>query len=393
VAVKRTPALLAPALLLPLAAVAALAHKLPSSLAIALDAAPLLVFGAGALLGLVTRRARLMLGVVILALAASALMNVSSRSVFDAVALLLPLNLAVVVWLGDENPYSGRGALLFAITLLQTAAIAVLLNPGLAPLAEALDVPLVRARLGTWTSLSQLELFVFAAALALLALRFFRHGQSLAAGAAWALVASFLALDGVASGGQAGVHFAAAGGLLLVGATREPRHRVAVDGVTQLPMRIELQRAIRRLKRGYVLALVEVDDYGNFRQDHGATAAHRMLRLIARRLRQVGGGGHAFHCDGPMFAVLFPRTPLGVAVRQLEAVRATVEELTIDLSVAGPQPASRRVQAGTVERTLSVTISAGVTQTTPGTDPKQAFDAADRALARAREAGMNCVSH
>jgi len=106
--VKRAPSLIAPALLLPLAAFAGLAHKLPASLATALDAAPLLVFGSGALLGLYTRRAA-HVGVVILALADSALVNVGSRSVFDAVALLLPLNLAVVVWLGDENPLRGAG--------------------------------------------------------------------------------------------------------------------------------------------------------------------------------------------------------------------------------------------------------------------------------------------
>jgi len=391
--VKHTPALIAPALLLPLAAVAALPHTLPAPLAIALDAAPLLVFGAGALLGLATRRARLTLGVVILALAVSALMNVSSRSVFDAVALLLPLNLAVVVWLGDENPYAGRGALLFAITLLQTAVIAVLLNPGLAPVTDALDVPLARARLGTWTSLSQLEVFVFAGALGLLVLRFVKHGQSLAVGAAWALVASFLALDGFSSGAPVGVHFAAAGALLVIGATWEPRHRVAIDEVTQLPMRIELHRAARRLRGRYVLALVEVDDYPTFRHDHGTAAAHSMLGLVARRLRQVGGGGHPYHCEGPLFAVLFPKTPLSAAIRQLEAVRARVEELTIDLAVAGPQPTSRRVHAGTVKRTLSVTISAGVTESTAASDPKQAVDAADRALARARQAGMNCVAH
>ena len=391
--VKRLPALIAPALLLPLAAAAALANKLPATLATAIDAAPLIVFGSGALLGLYTRRARLMVGIVILALADSALMNVGSRSVFDAVALLLPLNLAVVVWLGDENPFAGRGALLFAITLLQAAVIAVLLNPGLAPVTESLEVPLARAHLGTWTSLSQLAVFAFVAALGLLIARFFLHGQSLAAGAAWALVASFLALDGLASGGHTGVHFAAAGALFLVGATREPRHKVAIDAITHLPMRIELQRALRRLKRDYVLAMVEIDDYPNFRQEHGAGAAHKILRLIARRLRQIGGGGQAYHCDGPTFAVLFPRAGMTVALRELEAVRATVEELTIDLAVAAPPPTSKRVQAGTLERTLSVTVSAGVTESVPGKDSKQVLDAAERALARAREAGMNCVSH
>jgi GGDEF domain-containing protein len=391
--VKRAPALIAPALLLPLAAVAGLAHKLPASLATVLDAAPLLVFGSGALLGLFTRRARLLVGVVILALADSALVNVGSRSVFDAVALLLPLNLAVVVWLGDENPFAGRGALLFAITLLQAAIIAVLLNPHLSPVSEALDVPLASSRLSTWTGLSRLSIFSFLAALGLLVARFYLHGQTLAAGAAWALVASFLALDGVSSGGPVGVHFAAAGVLLLVGATWEPRQVIATDEITRLPTRIELMRAIRRVTSRYTVAFVEVDDYAHFRDEHGVEAAQRMLRLIAKRLRRTAHGAQAYYCEGAMFAVLFPRVPAKSAIRHLDAVRIAVEDVTVDVSVAEPPPASRLVRAGVVERTVSVTISAGVAESgKPGEDPKPVLEAAERALARARGAGMNRVS-
>ena len=390
---KRAPSLIAPALLLPLAAVAGLAHKLPSSLATALDAAPLLVFGSGALLGLFTRRARLMVGVLILALADSALVNVGSRSVFDAVALLLPLNLAVVVWLGDENPFAGRGALLFAVTLLQAAIIAVLLNPQLSPVSDALDLPLASSRLSTWTGLSRLSVFSFLTALGLLVARFYLHGQTLAAGAAWALVASFLALDGVSSGGPVGVHFAAAGALLLVGATWEPRQVIATDEITRLPTRIELMRAIRVIPSRYTVAFVEVDDYARFRDAHGVEAAQRILRLIAKRLRRTAHGAQAYYCEGPVFAVLFPRFPAKLAIRHLDAVRIAVEDLTVEVSVAEPPPASRLVRAGVVERTVSVTISAGVAETgKPGEDPKPVLEAAERALARAREAGMNRVS-
>jgi len=390
--VKSGPALVAPALLLPLAAAGAMAHQLPASLATAVDAAPLLVLGGGALLGLVTRRARLMVGVIILALADSALVNVGSRSVFDAVALLLPLNLAVVVWLGDENPFAGRGGLLFAITLLQAAVIAVLLNPGLAPVIESLDLSIVSASLGTWTGLPRLAFCSFAAALGLLVAQFFMYGQTLAAGAAWALVASFLALDGVSTGGPVGVHFAAAGALLLAGATREPRQVIATDETTGLPARIELQRAVRRLTKPYTVAYVEVDDFAVFRAEHGIEGAHRILRLVARQLRRMGGGGHAYSCEGPTFAVLFPGVPAKSAMRCLDAVRIAVEDLTVEVSVAGPPPASRTLRAGVVERTVSVTISAGVAEAQPGENPRLVLEAAEQALTRARQAGMNRVS-
>jgi diguanylate cyclase (GGDEF)-like protein len=378
--------------LLPAAAAVTMTHRLPASIATAVDAAPLLVFGSGALLGLLTRRARLMVAVVVLALADCALANVGGRTIFDAVALLLPVNIAVVVWLGDENPLAGRGALLFAITLLQAAIIAVLLNPGLAPVTESLDLPLVSARMGMWTALPRLSVLLFAVALGIVIARFFLHGQTLAAGAAWALVASFLALDGVTAGGPVGVHFATAGLFLLVAATREPRVKVAKDDLTGLPTRIEFQKALRRLTKRYTVAYVEVDDFPSFRTEHGTDAARRMLRSVAKQLRRMGGGGHAYYCEGPTFAVLFPGTSAKRAIQYLDAVRVAIEDVTVEVSVT--EPASHPSKPGrVVERTVSVTISAGVAEAVaPSADPKQVTDAADRALARAKQAGMNRVS-
>lgn len=390
---QRAPSLVAPALLLPVAAAAMLAQKLPDPLATAIDAAPLLVFASGALLGLVTRRGRLVTGVVVLALADCALVNVGSRTVFDAVALLLPLNLAVLVWLGEDNPQAGRGALLFGIMLLQAALVAALQlqHPQIATVTESLEQPLVGQSFGTWSALPRPAVLVYAAAFGLVLTRALRHGHALAVGAAWALVASFLGLDAISAGGAGGVHFATAGLLLLVGATWEPRLIAATDDVTGLPTRMEFNRALRNLPRRYAVAYVEIDDFLTFRAAHGSPAARRMLRLVARRLARVSGRGRAFYCD-PTFAVVFPWTPAKRAARHLDAVRVAVEDLTMDIELGGRTPAARAARAGLVERTVSVTISAGVAESRGGAEPRQVAEAAERALERARQAGMNRVS-
>jgi GGDEF domain-containing protein len=390
--VRRTPSLLAPALLLPAAAAVALTRHLPGPVATAVDAAPLFVFAGGALLGLVTRRARLLVAVIVLALADCALANVGGRTVFDAIALLLPVNIALVVWLGDENPLAGRGALLFAIILLQAAIIAVLVNPGMASVTESLDLPLVSARLGMWTALPQLSVICFVAALGLLVARFFWHGQPLAISAAWALVASFLALDGVATGARAGVHFATAGALLLFGAAREPRAKVTLDEVTRLPARIEFHRALRRLTKRYTLGYVEVDDYVHIRAEHGVEAAHRILRGVAKRLRRIREG-QVYHVEGALFAVLFPGAVAKRAIRALDAARIAIEDLAVDVAVTEPAAQAGAKPSRVIERTVSVTVSAGVAEAAgPGADSRQVIEAAEHALVRAREAGMNRVS-
>ncbi len=397
---------LAPALLLPLAATLTLTRRLPDSLATLVDAAPLLVFGGGALLGLITQRGRLVLGVVVLALADCALVNFSGRATFDAVALLLPLNLAVIAWLRDENPLAGRGALLFGLALLQAAFVAMLQRSEPAVIPVSVEQPVVTTGLAFWTALPQPAVFAYGVALGLVVTRFFLARRPLAAGAAWALVASFLALDGARSGSP-GIHFATAGLLLLVGAAWEPRRGAHFDDVTGLPATLELNKMLRRLRvrgRGrYTIARVEIDEFAKFRDEHGAVASHRMKRLVGRMLGQIGGGGRAFYCGDHTFAVVFRRTSASTAGRHLDIVRRRIEETDIDVSVMEvplpePEPAGaalrpeRPERPRAVVRTVSVTISAGVAHAAHrGADPHEILRAARLALDRAKEAGFNQV--
>ena len=381
----------------------ALPRRLPDPLALLVDAAPLLVFGGAALLGIITRRGRLVLGIVVLALADCALINFGGRAVVDAVGLLLPLNLAVIVWLREENPLKGRGALLFGLAMLQGLFVALLHRTELASVAASLEPPVLSSDVAFWTGVPRLAMFAYGAALGVIAARFFLVRRPMAAGAGWALVASFMALDG-ARAGSSGVYFAAAGLLLVVGATWEPARGTHFDDVTGLPASLELNRTLRMLRRrhNYSIVRVEIDDFVRFRIEHGAAASHRMQRLVASALAKVGGGGRAFYCGAHSFAVVFRRTSAATAARHIDAVRRHIEAADLDVSVVQPARTGEREptraarpqpRAVTVERTVSVTISAGVAHSAErGADPHQIMVEATRALERAKAAGLNRVT-
>jgi len=367
--VTRIASIVVPALLLSIAAALVLVRPLPDWLAGAVQAAPLVVFGGGALVGLFIGRGRLVLGLMVLALADLALVRFSGRAVFDAVALLLPLNLCAIAWLGEANLLTVRGGSQLGLPLLQAVAVVILQHPQFSALAALLKRPLVAANLGAWTALPQLALFAFAAALCLVLARFLVDGRAPAGGAAWALVASFLALDGAGAGGRASIHFVAAGLLLLVGAAREPLRAVYLDDVTGLPVSFALNKALRRLPRRYALARVEIDEFATFREENGSDAARRMLRLVARR------------------------TSAQAAARHLEFVRRTIERANLDVRVAEPSRPGQPKRVGSIARTVSVTLSVGVAQPEDrGDDPHEVLRAADRALDHAKEAGENRVS-
>jgi len=395
-AIKRSASsLIAPALLLPIAAVVSLTPSVRDSLAV--HAAPLLVFAGGALLGIVTGRGRLVLGLMVLALTMAALINFGSHTTFRAVALLLPLNLGVIAWLGETRALSVRGASWLGVILLQAAVVGLVefLHP--AALGASLDRPLVAVDARPWISLPQLAIFAFAAMLGAHVARSVRGRRPLPTGAVWALVASFLALDTAGSGGPADLHFATAGMLLALGTVLEASPVVHLDDVTGLPASLELNKMLRRLPRHYALACVAIDEFTTYRDEHGPEVAKKLMRLVAAALTKIGGGGSVFYLMREReFVVVFRRTSVQAASRHLDAVRRAVESKTLDVSVrkqpgaGGKTPAKAPV---VVERTVAATISAGVAEPhSRGADPFKVLRAAEHALENARRSGMNRIA-
>ncbi len=362
----------------------------------AVHAAPLLVFAGGALLGIATGRGRLVLGLMVLALTMSALINFGSHTTFRAVALLLPLNLGVIAWLGETRAQSARGASWLGVILLQAAAVGLVefLQP--AALAASLDQPLVAVDASPWISLPQLAIFAFAAMLGAHVARSVSGRRPLPAGAIWALVASFLALDTAGSGGPADLHFATAGMLLALGTVLESPPAVHLDDVTGLPASLELNKMVRRLPRHYALACVEIDEFTTYRAEHGPEVAKKLMRLVAAALTKVGGGGRVFYLMREReFVVVFRRTSVQAASRHLDAVRRAVEAATLDVSVHKQPGAGGKTPGKTpvvVERTVAATISAGVAEPhSRGADPFKVLRAAEHALENARRSGMNRI--
>jgi GGDEF domain-containing protein len=376
--------------LLPIAALASLIPGARDSFAI--HAAPLLVFGGVALLGIVMGRGRLLLGVMVLALTMAALMiNSGSRSTFQIVALLLPLNLGIIAWLGETRGLSARGAWWLGVIVFQAGVVGVLelVNPS--ALSASLERPLVDVDAGV--SVPQLALFAFAIMLGLHLTRFVRARRPLHAAAVWALVASFLALDTAGSGGPGDFHFAAAGMLLALGTLLEPRTVFHLDPVTGLPASLEFNKVVRRLPRRYALACVAIDDFAQFRAEQGPEVANRLLRLVAQTLKKVGGGGRVFYLMRENeFVVVFRRKSVEVAAQHLAVVRRAVEKASLDVTVSQrPRPGTKTPNV--VVRTVAGTVSIGVAAPqSRNADPFKVVRDAEEALARARAAGMNRIA-
>jgi GGDEF domain-containing protein len=365
-----------------------------------LPAYPLVILGGGLLLAWRFDRSRLAFGLAALLLADRALVYWApagggggdvGRVVYGVLTILVPLDLAALAWLPERGLLARPGRLALGALAAEVVLLAMLCQPLFLPLAVRLDAPRAIRALG---ALPLLSLVIFAVAFVFLARRAVLQGTALESGAVWALVAAFLALSAGRRGGLDSSTYFATGGLILVLSLIETWHRMAYDDeLTGLPARRALNEALTRLRGEYTVAMVDIDHFKRFNDEHGHDVGDQLLRMVGARLREIGGGGRAFRYGGEEFAVLFPGKDLTESSMHLEALRRTIESAAFILR--GPHRPPARPESPSpagARRRIAVTVSIGAaTAAAHGPRADDVVRAADAALYRAKQGGRNQV--
>ena len=240
---------------------------------------------------------------------------------------------------------------------------------------------------------------LFGAAFAAAVWRAYPDHTPLQIGNAGALAAFFIAAEWGVSPSVFSGFMTGAAAILIVSLLQESHALAFRDGLTGLPGRRALEERLRSLPAKYVIAMVDVDHFKQFNDTHGHDVGDQVLKLVAGRLAQVGGGGIAYRYGGEEFCVLFPDRELEDALLHLEAIRGSVERYR--MAVRGedrPKDAEeaaklRGTRPPPVDKTLSVTVSIGASQPSESlVTPAQVLKDADEALYRAKKGGRNRVS-
>jgi GGDEF domain-containing protein len=324
-----------------------------------------------------------------LLLAFAAYSQFPSKLIYTAIALFVPLN-ALLAMLRPEKGARYRMAYVWLALLAAEAFVLYWLS------ARSLE-----GTLEHWALRSPptplLGRLLFAAAVAATVWRAWPEHTPLQVGNIGALVAFFIAAEW---GGTLRVFasFMAAGGVILVVSLLQESHQLAFrDQLTGLPGRRALDERLRSLSPPYAIAMVDVDHFKQFNDKHGHDIGDQVLKLVAGRLAQVGGGGTAYRYGGEEFCVVFPGRDLDEAAIDLEAIRGSVERYRMAVRRGDrpkdPEEGRKRRGSGDTEKLLSVTVSIGVAGPTRGAPTAQAVvKAADEALYRAKNAGRNRLS-
>jgi diguanylate cyclase (GGDEF)-like protein len=369
---------------------------------------PYIIFGVGLLLSALFNCSRLFFALLVVALSDRALFwlvpRLSSAGIhqiiFDAIALLLPLNLLAFSFMRDRGIISPRGRRRVAFIAAQVAFVGmvVLIQPLQVRAAGLMQGKIIPKGYSEWSHLSQPALLVFVVTGIVMLVYLLDRRRPVESGLFWALVTAFIALNAGGANHFSSVYFAS-GGLILGIAVLETSYTMAYhDDLTQLPSRRALNQALMKVGDAYTVAMVDVDHFKQFNDTYGHETGDQVLRMIASRLADVTGGGKAYRYGGEEFAVIFPNKSADEAFSSLETLRKKIESTPFKVRGAErrerrkrptKRAASPRIHA---KKRVRVTVSIGAASCDGDARPAdEVIQSADKALYRAKESGRNCT--
>ena len=364
---------------------------------------PYAVFGAGVLLGWRFHRSRLLFALLLVTLADRTLLYFAAghglprdRVVLQAIGVLLPLNLAALSLTAERGVLTPPGLARFALVLGQLALVAILDREAPGATAALLHTRLLPQWLFEWSSLADPALLAFFVAGGLVAAAQLMSPTQTGRSFAWALIPTFFGLSTVRPGNPGfSTFYLATGALILIVAVAEASYHMAYqDSLTGLPARRALNEALLRLGGHYTVAMLDVDHFKRINDQHGHDVGDQVLKMIAAKLAQVGGGGKAYRYGGEEFAVIFAGRGAESCLPDLEALRQMVDDTRFILRARFRSKKKKEkvlTDRGPGQR-VPVTISIGVAEKNERhTKWDQVVKAADRALYRAKEGGRNQI--
>jgi diguanylate cyclase (GGDEF)-like protein len=352
---------------------------------------------AALLLTLYYDQSRLLCGAAVVALTVVALgpWATDSNTVRLAAVILLPLNFSLLAVSQERGVMTFDGLLKMGLVAAQACGLLATVDRYPTWLPGWSGEHNVGAGL-PW--IAQLAFAIGAVTLLALVLR---RRTKVQEGLLWALVAMFLGVNRLEAGPQgplsdAILFYSGTAGVILLFAVLEHGYDIAFrDELTGLPGRRAFNNVMGQLGGTYTIAMCDVDHFKRFNDTYGHDVGDQVLRMVAAKLSQVGGGGRAFRYGGEEFLVVFRGRSAREAEPFAEALRRTIADAGFILRGSDRPERKPRSTTGTAPAKaprVDISISIGIAERSKRhSTPDLVLDAADAALYRAKEAGRNCL--
>jgi GGDEF domain-containing protein len=367
-------------------------------------AAPYLVAALGMFLAVHFHRGRPFLALFLLAFfywscrtfLVAGVTTYAARGVYLAFAFFLPVDFALIAAMRERGILTPAGRMRAAFLACQALFAVWLFRYRLADLDRYVDTQFVTMPVLDRIALPQTALAVSLVSLLVIGLFAFRRGAPVDSSLLGAQ-AAFIVAGGGVTNPDIPVVFCTAGALIVTFGILQDSYNMAFrDDLTGIPSRRALNENIQGIGRSYAIAMIDVDHFKKFNDTYGHDVGDQVLKMVAAKIRDVGGGGRGYRYGGEEFTVVFPGRRVADALPHLEELRKTIAGYRLHLRGSdrprdGRTGKDRRGTRGE-GATVSVTVSIGVAENGDGhTTSADVIKAADRALYKAKHQGRNLV--
>ena len=376
---------------------------------------PYLILLAGLFMGWRYHNAGLMLASLTLGFSYMALTHFSagnpaqenmSINVFEAVAFLLPMNLASFVMMTKRRIFTTVAVVSLVLVLIQCFIVLLVCYPQ-GQISSQL-ITQINHRLpwlakilsgsSLWVSSALSYDFLIAFMLALVfALSYFIYTLDIRIGGFFLALIAFLLGFAAEDPNPAIPFYFIAGGLALIITTVETSFSMAyLDELTGLAGRRSLNDTLLNLGKNYAIAMIDVDHFKKFNDKYGHKTGDQVLKMIASKLEQISGGARTFRYGGEEFTAIFSGKDAEESVAYVEDFRQAIESTPFVVRGKDRRRGQREKRGSgksSDQKKVKVTVSIGIASPDKElTDPEKVLKAADKSLYKAKKQGRNRVA-
>lgn len=318
----------------------------------------------------------------------------AQQGIYLALLLLLPFNFALLALMRERGVFSTAGRVRFGFLAIQAATVWLLFRRHFEEILPLLTRKFISPEILDNLLLPQPLLALSALSLLLIAFLAAKRQAPIESGLLGALLSLLIALAKITSPDIPAL-FSAAAGLIITFSILQDSYNMAFrDDLTGIPSRRALNESLHGVGRRYAVAMLDVDHFKRFNDTYGHDVGDQVLKMVAKKILSVGGGGKAYRYGGEEFTVLFPGKRSADALPHLEAVRKSIEEYRLairsDDRPKDPKQGEGKRGSRSGADEVSVTISIGVAESGEGqSSSSEVMKAADKALYRAKNKGRN----
>jgi diguanylate cyclase (GGDEF)-like protein len=166
------------------------------------------------------------------------------------------------------------------------------------------------------------------------------------------------------------------------------------DELTGLPARRAYNEYTASLGAKYTIAMTDIDHFKKFNDTFGHDTGDEVLKLVAKIISSVGGGGKAFRFGGEEFVIVFSGKTKDETAEHLENIREKLQNTPFTVRNRKSRAKYKKTGRNNTSKgskTVKITMSIGASDSRAEKTVAKIMKKADQALYKAKKTGRNKV--